>query len=129
MHVLRRLQFHRGTLVALGLATLAAVRGRRDRVNKLVGRCERPDAALKENRSLVNVVFTPNARTKLAKADQITVQTIFDTAPPPQIALLQAGLVVTVTRVGRSSRRKARTASGTSSSSSAGRRSHGLDDC
>jgi hypothetical protein len=27
MHVLRRLQFHRGTLVALGLATLAAVIG------------------------------------------------------------------------------------------------------
>ena len=44
-----------------------------------------------ENRSLVNVVFTPNARTKLAKADQITMQTIFDTAPPPQIAAITGG--------------------------------------
>jgi hypothetical protein len=44
-----------------------------------------------ENRSLVNVVFTPNARSKLAKADQITMQTIFDTAPPPQIAAITGG--------------------------------------
>jgi hypothetical protein len=44
-----------------------------------------------ENRSLVNVVFTPNARTKLAKADQITMQTVFDTAPPPQIAAITGG--------------------------------------
>ena len=44
-----------------------------------------------ENRSLVNVVFTPNARSKLAKADQITMQTIFDAAPPPQIAAITGG--------------------------------------
>jgi hypothetical protein len=45
-----------------------------------------------ENPSLVNVVFTPNARTKLAKADQITMQTIFDSVPePPQIAAITGG--------------------------------------
>lgn len=45
-----------------------------------------------ENRSIVNVVFTPNARTKLAKADQITMQTIFDSVPePPQIGAITGG--------------------------------------
>lgn len=45
-----------------------------------------------ENRSLAQVVFTPNARTKLAKADQITMQTIFDSVPePPQIAAITGG--------------------------------------
>jgi hypothetical protein len=45
-----------------------------------------------ENPSIVNVVFTPNARTKLAKADQITMQTIFDSVPePPQIGAITGG--------------------------------------
>lgn len=142
MHTLRPFQFRRGTLVALALATLAAVIGggaiastsssggrsgrtlhfylreqqqvidraprgpsngdlvllrgdlldpkTRARVGTEIGTYVMVDSR-NENRSLVNVVFTPNARTKLAKADQITMQTIFDTAPPPQIGAITGG--------------------------------------
>jgi hypothetical protein len=135
-------QFRRGTLLALGLATLAAVIGggaiastsssgsasgqtlhfylreeqqvidrapsgpsngdlvllrgtlldpkTRAPVGTEIGTYVMVDSR-NENRSLVNVVFTPNARTKLAKADQITMQTIFDAAPPPQIAAITGG--------------------------------------
>jgi hypothetical protein len=44
-----------------------------------------------DNRSLANVVFTPNARTGLAKADQIAFQTIFDSVPGGQIAPITGG--------------------------------------
>ena len=47
--------------------------------------------AAHQGRSLATIVFTPDARSRLAKADQITAQTIFDFAPPPQIAPITGG--------------------------------------
>ena len=44
-----------------------------------------------DNRSIASVVFTPDARTRLAKADQITFQTIFDSVPGGQIAPITGG--------------------------------------
>lgn len=37
--------------------------------------------AANQNRSVANVAFTPDARTNLAEADQITMQVIFDSVP------------------------------------------------
>jgi hypothetical protein len=45
-----------------------------------------------QNRSVANIVFTPNSRTNLAKSAQITTQTVFDSVPdPPQIAAITGG--------------------------------------
>jgi hypothetical protein len=44
-----------------------------------------------DNRSIANVVFTPNARTRLASADQIVFQTVFDSVPGSQVAPITGG--------------------------------------
>jgi hypothetical protein len=44
-----------------------------------------------DNHSIANVVFTPNARTRLSMADQIAFQTIFDSVPGGQIAPITGG--------------------------------------
>jgi hypothetical protein len=62
----------------------------RQAVGSEVGSYVMVDAA-HEGRSVANIVFTPDARSRLAKADQIATQTIFDFAPPPQIAPITGG--------------------------------------
>ena len=62
----------------------------RQAVGTEVGSYFMVDAA-HQGRSLATIVFTPDARSRLAKADQITAQTIFDFAPPPQIAPITGG--------------------------------------
>ena len=47
--------------------------------------------AANQNRSVANVVFTPNARTNLAEADQITMQTIFDSVPGTLVSPITGG--------------------------------------
>jgi hypothetical protein len=47
--------------------------------------------ASNQNRSVANVVFTPDARTNLAEADQITMQTIFDSVPPTLVSPITGG--------------------------------------
>jgi len=47
--------------------------------------------AAHENRSLADIVFTPDARTRLAKADQLALETIFDSVPGSQIAPITGG--------------------------------------
>jgi len=47
--------------------------------------------AANQNRSVANVVFTPDARTKLAEADQITMQTIFDSVPGTLVSPITGG--------------------------------------
>jgi len=44
-----------------------------------------------QNRSLATVVFTPNARAKLALADQITMETVFDSVPGGQVGAITGG--------------------------------------
>lgn len=44
-----------------------------------------------ENRSIANVVFTPNARTKLSGADQIAFQAIFDSTPGGDTGAITGG--------------------------------------
>jgi hypothetical protein len=47
--------------------------------------------AANDNRSVANVVFTPDARTRLAQADQITMQTIFDSVPGKVVSAITGG--------------------------------------
>lgn len=47
--------------------------------------------AANQNRSVANVVFTPDARTNLAEADQITMQTIFDSVPGTLVSPITGG--------------------------------------
>ena len=48
--------------------------------------------AANQNRSVANVVFTPDARTNLAEADQITMQTIFDSVPGTLVSPITGGI-------------------------------------
>jgi hypothetical protein len=47
--------------------------------------------AANQNRSAANIVFTPNARTNLAQADQIAVQTLFDSVPGTLVSAITGG--------------------------------------
>ena len=47
--------------------------------------------AANQNRSVATVVFTPDARTNLAEADQITMQTIFDSVPGTLVSPITGG--------------------------------------
>jgi hypothetical protein len=46
-----------------------------------------------QNRSIATTVFTPNARTNLAQADQLTIETIFDSVAQParQVGAITGG--------------------------------------
>jgi hypothetical protein len=47
--------------------------------------------ASRDNRSAANFVFTPNATSRLAQADQITGQAIFDSVPGTLLAAITGG--------------------------------------
>jgi hypothetical protein len=47
--------------------------------------------AANQNRSVADVVFAPDARTNLAGADQITMETIFDSVPGTLVSAITGG--------------------------------------
>ena len=54
--------------------------------------------AANQNRSVADVVFATDARTNLAGADQITMETIFDSVPGTLVSAIRAATRATAAR-------------------------------